>query len=363
MLYLCTRMIYGLIISLPMVVCGGWLTFFLIRCFSEKTERHVPCLLVCFFLAALVLYTNHWLFFSGRPSTIGEWMYVVTNLCVYPIYYAYLRALTRTERNWEVPVLLAPALISVSLFPIVRFWGGLSDNVLFVFTRVCFAVQVVWVLVCGYRLLLQTIRRLDDTYSDDRSRLLRPTHMLLILFGVTSVVSIVLNALGRDYFAHETFVIIPAVLMTVLLYGLGYVAAHTIMPQETVAVQEEEKEDSATTEETDELMFKIANAIREQKLYADPRLTIQDLASAVNSNRTYVSNCINRRTGLSFSQYVARYRVENAQSILCDPSYKTDREAFEAAMVLSGFSSDQNFYRLFKDLTGKTPMRYRREKK
>lgn len=352
-------MTFSLIISMPMVVCGFWLTFFLIRCFGEEAEPNVTRLITCFYAAALVLYINHWLYFSGHPSNIGEWSYYIANLCVYPIYYAYLRALTRTKQNWEVAVLLLPAIV----------WLVCYSFDLEMFTRVAFSVQVVWVLVRGYKLVLQTIRRMDNTYSDDRSRLLRPTHMLLILFGVTSFVSIVLNAFGRDYFAHETFVMIPAVLMTVLLFGLGYVAAHTTMPQETVEVEVagdglsvmgEEKE-FATTEETDELMYKIANALREQKLYADPRLTIQDLATAVNSNRTYVSNCINRRTGLSFSQYIARYRVENAQSILRDPQYTTDHEAIAAAITLSGFTSNQTFYRLFREITGITPLQFRQK--
>ena len=352
---------YDLIISLPMVVCVSWLTFFLIRCFGEKTERRVPCLLAGFFFAASVLYTNHWLFFSGHPSTVGEGMYFVANLCVYPLYYAYLRALTRTKQNWEIPVLLLPAGLVAVLYPLG--WH-------FIFARLAFAVQVVWVLVRGYKLVWQTIRRMDNTYSDDRSRLLRPTHMLLIIFGVTSFVSMVLNALGRDYFAQETLVMIPAVLMTVLLYGLGYVAAHTMIPQETV--EEEvtgdglsvtgETKDFASTEETDELMTKISTALREQKLYADPRLTIQDLAIAVHSNRTYISNCINRRTGLSFSQYIARYRVEKAQSILRDPQYTTDHEALSAAITQSGFTSEQTFYRVFKEITDLTPVQFRHKK-
>jgi len=352
-------MLYNLIISLPMVVCGGWLIFFLFRCFSEKAERHVTSWLVCFFAAALVLYTNHWLFFSGHPSAIGEWSYYVANLCVYPVYYAYLRALTRTKRNWEVPALLLPAVLVAICYPF-----GLH-----LFARIAFAVQVVWVLVRGYRLVWQTIHRMDNTYSDDRSRILRPTHMLLVFLGVTAVVSIVLNVFGRDYFAHETFVMIPAVLMTVLLYGLGYVAAHTVVPQETVTEEPMgdglpmagTEKDFVTTEETDALFFKIANAIREQKLYADPRLTIQDLAAAVSSNRTYVSNCINRRTGYSFSQYIAHYRVECAEQVLLNPQYTNDHDAIAAAIALSGFSSDKNFYRVFKDINNKTPLQYRKE--
>ena len=106
-------------------------------------------------------------------------------------------------------------------------------------------------------------------------------------------------------------------------------------------------------------MQAITTVLREQKLFASPDLTIHDLASAVHSNRTYVSQCINRRTGLSFSQYVARYRVEHAQQILRDSCYGTDKEAIMDALTSSGFSSDQTFYRVFKEITGETPLQYR----
>ena len=127
-----------------------------------------------------------------------------------------------------------------------------------------------------------------------------------------------LNLLGRDTFDGSVLVSIPAVLMSVLLYRLGYVAAHTFMPEETIAqveAEDEEKARRATMEETDELFYKIITVLREDKLYTNPDLTIQNLATAVGSNHTYVSACINRRTNFSFSQLVAQYRVESAKNM------------------------------------------------
>ena len=354
-------MLVHLLISFPMLICFFWSIFFLIRWFLANDRPRVIRSILLFYIAATVLYFDHWLYFSGVRSVLGEWSYGVVNLCVYPLYYMYLRALTRAERGYEEWILIAPALLTLVVFPVGRFGGLISHDTLFLVIRICFTVQVIWVLVRGYRLLIHTIRRMDDTYSDYRSRLLQPTRFSLILFGMTSFVSMALNFLGRDFFAHEASVALPAVVMSVLLYGLGFVAAHTTIPEETVAPEEDKEEKEASIEETDALMFKIATALREQELYADPRLTIQDLASAVNSNRTYVSNCINRRTGFSFSQYIAHYRVEHAQQILRDPKYKTDHEAIADAMALSGFSSDQNFYRVFKDITGVTPLQYRKK--
>ena len=343
-----------------MIVCIFWCIFFLIRCLRGNTEPRVIRLLVCFFAVAAILYIDHWLFFSGIVTTAGEWSYGVANLSVYPLYYAYLIALTRAKRNWEVPVLLIPALAAVALFPIGRYTGLMTDTDTFLFVRICFAIQVVWVLVRGYQVLIYTIRRMDDTYSDDRSRLLRPTYISLILFGLTSVVSIVLNIIGRDYFTHQTMVLLPATVMVILLYGLGYVAAHTIIPPETVT-DEIHSEDTSTAEEVKVLIHKIDTLMQQQRLYTYPNLTIQDLAVAVGSNRTYVSNAINRTYHISFSQYVANQRVSYAQSILRDTCYTTDKAAVTDAITRSGFTSEQTFYRVFKEITGLTPLAYRKK--
>ena len=44
-----------------------------------------------------------------------------------------------------------------------------------------------------------------------------------------------------------------------------------------------------------------------------------------------------------------------------DGVFRDDHDAIAAAIALSGFSSDQNFYRVFKDINNKTPLQYRKE--
>ncbi len=351
-------MFHSLVISLPIVICLFWAVFFLIRLFRHNEERRVTGSLVCFFGVATVLYFDHWLYFSGVICLAGEWSYGIANLCVYPLYYAYLRALTRVQRSIEVPLLLLPALVAVVLFPIARFGGLISDRTLFYVIRICFSVQIVWVLFRGWQLLLNTIRRMDDTYSDYRSRLLRPTHISLVIFGMTSVVSMTLNFFGRDFFAHDASVELPASVMTILLYGLGFVAAHTVVPPEAVA--EEMHADDAPQVEENALIHRIDDVMREKALFRNPQLTIHDLAREVNSNRTYVSSAINRQYKVNFSTYVNRIRIEEAKRILADASYSHDKEAIADAIALSGFQTDQTFYRVFKEFTGTTPLLYRR---
>ena len=351
-------MLYYWIISLPMMLCFFWCIFFAVRFLRGSEEPRITVTILIFYIASTVLYTNHWLYFSDHQSIIGAYTYFIANLSVYPIYYMYLRALTRTKTNYEVLLLLLPALAMAVLFPIAKHHGGEFMEGVSRFARICFAIQVIWVWVRGSRLLRATQQRLDNTYADDRSYLLHPTYLIQHLLGITAAFSMCLNLLGRDFFAESMMVSIPAIIMSALLFGIGYVAAHTTLPQETIHTEAPQAKET-TIEETDALMQAITTVLREQKLFALPDLTIQDLASAVHSNRTYVSQCINRRTGLSFSQYIARYRVEHAQQILRDSCYGTDKEAVMDAMTSSGFSSDQTFYRVFKEITGETPLQYR----
>ena len=344
-----------------MMVCLFWCVFFAVRAAKGDDEPRIKYTIFLFYLASTILYVNHWLFFSDSETAIGSYTYLIANLSVYPLYYMYLRALTRTDYTWDNFVLFVPTVLMAFFFPLNHYFGGMEQSHLLLMARICFAIQVIWVWFSGFRLLNTTRSRMDNTYTDDRSYLLQPTHTLLILIGVTAMVSMLLNILGRELFDDSLWVYIPAVLMSILLFSLGYVAAHTSLPVETVSLDDNQEEDKATTEETDELFHKISTAMREQRLFADTHLTIQDLANAVGSNRTYVSSCINRRTGLSFSQYVARYRVEHAQTILCDTHYTSDHEAIADAIALSGFTSDQTFYRLFKEITGFTPLQYRRQ--
>ncbi len=356
-------MLFRFIIALPMMVCLFWCIYFMVRMMRPDEERRVTGSILLFYVASTVLYTNHWLYFSGCTSFLGWWTYTLANLSVYPLYYAYLLALTRTHSRTELLCLFIPTVIVALFSSLNHAMGWISQDTVWMAVRVCFALLVIWVWVRGFRLLRRTTRRLDDTYTDDRSYALQPTRILLILIGITAAVSTLLNILGSRYFLGNQIIVLPALIMSALLYGLGYVAAHTVLPIDTVVPEEEPAETAqdTTTEETDRMMLRIAGALREQQLFANPHLTIQDMANAIGSNRTYVSRCINRRTGLSFSQYVARYRVEHAQQILRDPQYRTDHEAITEAASLSGFSSDQTFYRVFKEQTDLTPLQYRQQ--
>ena len=100
-----------------------------------------------------------------------------------------------------------------------------------------------------------------------------------------------------------------------------------------------------------ELIQRIYRLMEEQQLYLNSELKVQDVADALGTNRTYVSNCIKNIRGCSFSQFVNGYRVEYAKQLLRSNAGIKLSEVW----ACSGFSSESSFFRAFKAVTGTTP--------
>ena len=104
-----------------------------------------------------------------------------------------------------------------------------------------------------------------------------------------------------------------------------------------------------------DLMDRINRLMEEQRLYLDSDLKLADVATALGTNRNYISDCINSQRGCSFTQYVNTYRVGYAKNLL---RTQPDMKMSEVCMA-SGFASENTFFRTFKALTGMTPSEFK----
>lgn len=93
---------------------------------------------------------------------------------------------------------------------------------------------------------------------------------------------------------------------------------------------------------------------REQEIYLDPDLTILDLAAALGTNRTYVSNYINQKLHTTYYQYVNHWRLRRAARLLATTTLSLDDIALR-----SGFNSRSSFRRNFLQEYHCTPGEYR----
>jgi AraC-like DNA-binding protein/ligand-binding sensor protein len=83
-------------------------------------------------------------------------------------------------------------------------------------------------------------------------------------------------------------------------------------------------------------------------------LSLGMVAKAVNMSTFYFCKMFKKATGLNFTNYVSRVRVEKARNLLLNRNLRISEIAYDI-----GFQSLTHFNRVFKKITGQSPTEYR----
>ena len=83
-------------------------------------------------------------------------------------------------------------------------------------------------------------------------------------------------------------------------------------------------------------------------------LSLEEVAKAVNMSAFYFCKMFKKATGMTFTDYLARVRVEKVRNLLLNPHKRISEAAFEA-----GFQSLSQFNRVFRKIAGEAPTAYR----
>ncbi|MGL5682460.1 MAG: helix-turn-helix transcriptional regulator [Marinifilaceae bacterium] len=124
--------------------------------------------------------------------------------------------------------------------------------------------------------------------------------------------------------------------------------------KERIEALQKYKHKATALENTQSDIYKeIERITLEQELYLHQEFSIPQLTEILNCNRTYISNAINKNTGMNFNQWLNKLRMEH---IMRD--YPKVKMNIERHIANYGFASRSTFYRAFKQHTGKTPKQY-----
>jgi AraC-like DNA-binding protein len=83
-------------------------------------------------------------------------------------------------------------------------------------------------------------------------------------------------------------------------------------------------------------------------------LSLGQVAKAVNASSFYFCKMFKKGTGLNFTEYVCRVRIESAKNLLLNPNLRISEIAYQV-----GFQSLTHFNRVFKKTVGEAPTEYR----
>jgi AraC-like DNA-binding protein len=83
-------------------------------------------------------------------------------------------------------------------------------------------------------------------------------------------------------------------------------------------------------------------------------LSLNEVAHAVNMSAFYFCKTFKKATGMTFTDYLARVRIEKVKNLLLNPHKRVSEAAYEA-----GFQSLSQFNRVFRRIAGESPSTYR----
>ena len=230
------------------------------------------------------------------------------------------------------------------------------QKILHIITGIMFGLQLLPILIVGISKIYTYEKLIDKYYSDTDNKSLRNVKIMLIMFIVASIFSLIANYVGKSYFYHSKFLLImPSLLFSTLLFALSYIGynlQYSAMDLEEI----HSGDDDANISEDDsmDLQQLIIDLMERDKMFLQQDLKLSDMTAKLGTNRTYVYNTINIDMGMSFSDFVNKYRVEYSKQLLLDNSEMSMQEIASK----SGFSSESAFYRNFKLVMGSTPYQW-----
>ncbi|HWX21688.1 MAG TPA: helix-turn-helix domain-containing protein [Candidatus Binatia bacterium] len=146
--------------------------------------------------------------------------------------------------------------------------------------------------------------------------------------------------LRHAYFATP---VVPPRRHEALVGLLAIFAQHLSMLSNQVLVQQENAEPPV-----------ISRAKEYIQEHQTEHLRLGHVAKACNTSTFYFCKMFKKITGINFTDYLSRVRIEKSKNLLLNPNLRVSEIAFEV-----GFQSLTHFNRVFKKVLGQSPTEYR----
>lgn len=163
------------------------------------------------------------------------------------------------------------------------------------------------------------------------------------------------------------------VFYNIFCLALWAILIHYTKRHEVVDVSEIEEEETADAEPPvtaaeekttakDEKIYemislRLPQCMEQDKIYLNPKVSINDLALAVGTNKSYLSEYINHILDRTFYDYINDFRIREACAII-NAMKETGQITMTEVSQKSGFNSLSSFNRYFIKAKGMTPKKY-----
>ena len=153
------------------------------------------------------------------------------------------------------------------------------------------------------------------------------------------------------------------IILTLFVFAIGFFGIRQIgiYPQDRADMDPETKKEKyqksgLNKRLAEELYGRLKHLMKEDKVYVDNDLSINDLAGQLKVHPNYLSQVINQKEGRNFYDFVNHYRMEEFKRLISIP--KNQHLTLLSLAFECGFNSKSSFNRYIKKSTGQTPSQY-----
>jgi len=258
-----------------------------------------------------------------------------------------------------VPIVILSIVLEMAYFTLPAAWAEIAVYL--------FTLFYIYLLIKYTRLFVITrrdcLRKMDNFFSGQEAE-----HLNWVKFSFYAALSIGALALIASLFpAILVGIVCSIVYLLFYLYFAFQLINHGFVYKRLEEALSENDDIPAIEQEDDQnvLLPSIAKPFEaalkawlDEKRFLQSGITIEEVASQIGTNRSYLSEHINSGTGKNFRQWMNELRIEEAQKLLRqNPEMSVNEIAFAV-----GFVNNSHFGRQFRLFTATTPNEWRKNK-
>ena len=368
-------MIYEFFSSLPLMVCVVMVVQLTLT-YRRRMDKAIRWLLL-WAIATLLLYGCHFIYFNHFSDLLpfSDTLYVALNLAVYPLFLLYISAITdrkplSQQKRFLWSALMPPVTAGIvvgglygamdageakAFITSYLYLGyettlsglALAQAWVHIVCHITFAIQVIIVIVRGFRRIRRFNKTVEQLYADTENKEIEAIPTILILFIVTSLVSTIVNVIGRQMFVDTVIIALPSVAFSALIFALSWVGMqHNFSMRDIPEEQEKETDDSekvtAVPSANSIIIYeKLENLMNNEQIFLQNDLLLNDVAKLLGTNRTYLLQALSSCAHMTFKEYINRKRIAHAEQLIANNPLMPKTEI----ATRSGYNSMSSFYR------------------
>lgn len=292
------------------------------------------------------------LFLYVKKMTVPDWEFSSRDFIHFiPLVFELIVHIILCKEALNKNILATDTNAFYTLIPVVQFFAIIS------------------ILAYSYQ-ALQLIKRyhtwLKVNYSNDDKYNLRWLYRLIIIFAVFWFLLVPFTLIDYLFFNfklgihdyYPIYILLSLITLWISIEAFLKPEMVFIEPVTQDSRSQSNPKEPVSTDMTEEAK-RIAIEIERNLYYLDSEMSLKSLADALSIHPNTLSKIINEGHGKNFSDFINDYRVNAVIDRLNDPKY--DHVTLLGISFECGFNSKTTFNRVFKNVTGKTPLVYKKE--